>query len=234
MKAARTICASDAAIGLGAVNSLLVLVGPWALGVIINKVIVPADPTGVAPGSGMRSIFALGATYVSLVLSSGRDLRDELHHDVVGSALPRALAPESLRPAAAPAARKFRPLATGRTDLARFNSDLQVMSDAVSVSLPQLINALLTAVSSLAAMVYIDWLLTLVLMVIAPLLSFAVSRFQKLISTSMSRSQSRIANLSATLTEILQAQRIVKAFGREDLRIATVSAIATTITSAHS
>jgi subfamily B ATP-binding cassette protein MsbA len=47
-------------------------------------------------------------------------------------------------------------------------------------------------------------------------MSIAVSRFQKLIRTSMTRSQSRIANLSSTLTEILQAQRIVKAFGRED------------------
>jgi subfamily B ATP-binding cassette protein MsbA len=47
-------------------------------------------------------------------------------------------------------------------------------------------------------------------------MSVTVARFQKLISTSMTRSQSRIANLSSTLTEILQAQRIVKAFGRED------------------
>ena len=47
--------------------------------------------------------------------------------------------------------------------IARFNSDLQVMSDAVSVSLPQLINAALTFLGSFIAMIYIDWLLTLVL-----------------------------------------------------------------------
>ncbi len=202
------------AVGFGAVNSLLVLVAPWALGIIMKEVIVPATThAGPPPDIGVLYV-ALGATYASLMLSSvatygtnyvttwsGQRFLARLRQELYDRLLRLPL--ESFD--------RWRP---GEL-LARFNSDLQVMSDAVSVSLPQLINALLTAVSSLSAMVYIDWLLTLILGVIAPLLSFAVSRFQKLISSSMTRSQSRIANLSSTLTEILQAQRIVKAFGRE-------------------
>jgi ATP-binding cassette, subfamily B, bacterial MsbA len=99
--------------------------------------------------------------------------------------------------------------------LARFNSDMQIMSDAVGIALPQLVIALFTFAFSFAYMIYINWLLTLTLVVLAPLISIAVSRFQKLISTSMTRSQSRIADLTATLSEVLQAQRVVKAFGRE-------------------
>ncbi|MGC2129085.1 MAG: ABC transporter ATP-binding protein [Candidatus Aquilonibacter sp.] len=200
------------AIGLGAVNSLLVLVGPWALGVITNHVISP--PAGTKPDLHLL-YFALGATYASLVLSNiatygtnyittwcGQRFLAKLRQGLYDRLL--RLPIESFD--------RWRP---GEL-IARFNSDLQVMSDAVSVSLPQLINALLTFASSFIAMLWIDWLLTLVLIVIAPLMSVAVSRFQKLISTSMTRSQSRIANLSSTLTEILQAQRIVKAFGREE------------------
>ncbi|HTV75024.1 MAG TPA: ABC transporter ATP-binding protein [Candidatus Acidoferrales bacterium] len=201
------------AIALGGANSLLLLVGPAALGIIINRVI---DPASHHRQPDLAALYiALGATYVALVLSnfatygtnyittwSGQRFLAKLRQELFERLLRLPL--ESFD--------RWRP---GEL-IARFNSDLQVMSDAVSVSLPQLINATLTFVGSFGAMVWIDWLLTLVLVVIAPLMSFAVSRFQKLISTSMSRSQSRIANLSATLTEILQAQRIVKTFGRED------------------
>ena len=202
------------AVGLGAVNSLLVLVAPWALGTIFNRVIVPATTHTGTPALGAL-YFALAATYASLVLSNfatygtsyittwcGQRFLARLRQGLYDRLLRLPL--ESFD--------RWRP---GEL-IARFNSDLQVMSDAVSVSLPQLINALLTFLSSLIALIVIDWLLTLVLIVIAPLMSIAVSRFQKLITTSMTRSQSRIANLSSTLTEILQAQRIVKAFGREE------------------
>ncbi len=103
--------------------------------------------------------------------------------------------------------------------VARFSSDLQIMTDAVSISLPQMIVAIVTFVSSLAYLIYLDWLLTLVLLIVAPLVSVIVSRFQNLISTSTKRTQARIADLSANLIEVLQGQRIVKAFGRESFEV---------------
>ena len=204
------------AIGLGAVNSLLLLVTPFALGLIFNRVIVPAtDPKRhIAPDLHFLYL-SLAASFVALVLSNvatygtsyittwcGQRFLVKLRQELFDRLLRLPL--ESFD--------RWRP---GEL-IARFNSDLQIISDAVSVSLPQLIIALLTFASSFVAIIYIDWFLTLVLVVIAPMMLFVVSRFQKLISTSMSRSQSRIANLSATLTEVLSAQRIVKAFGRED------------------
>ncbi|MGZ3496512.1 MAG: ABC transporter ATP-binding protein [Vulcanimicrobiaceae bacterium] len=99
--------------------------------------------------------------------------------------------------------------------IARFSTDLQLMTDAVSISVPQLIVNTVTFFSSFIAMTYIDWLLTLSLVVVAPVVSFAVSRFQKLITSGTLGAQRRIADLSANLTESLQGERIVKAFGRE-------------------
>ena len=202
------------AIGLGAVNSMLVLVGPWALGVIMNRVIVPATTHTGTPAIGAL-YFALSATYISLVLSNFATYGTNYITPWCGQRFVAKLRQELYDRLLRLPLESFDRWRPGEL-IARFNSDLQVMSDAVSVSLPQLIIALLTFVSSFVAMIWIDWLLTLVLIVIAPLMSIAVSRFQKLIRTSMTRSQSRIANLSSTLTEILQAQRIVKAFGRED------------------
>jgi ATP-binding cassette, subfamily B, bacterial MsbA len=202
------------AIALGAVNSLLVLVGPWALGIIINRVVVPAtSPHGGSPDLPALYI-ALSATYLSLVLSNFATYGTNYITTWCGQRLIAKLRQELYERLLRLPLESFERWRPGEL-LSRFGSDLQVMSDAVSVSLPQLINASLTFASSLAAMVYIDWLLTLVLLAVAPLMSLAVSRFQKLISTSMASSQARISNLSATLTEVLQAQRIVKAFGQE-------------------
>jgi ATP-binding cassette, subfamily B, bacterial MsbA len=201
------------AIGLGAVNSLLVLVAPWALGVIINKVI---DPATHGENPDLTPLYlALTATYISLVLSNLATYGTSYITTWAGQRFLAKLRQELYERLLCLPLQGFDRWRPGEL-IARFNSDLQVMSDAVSVSLPQLINVLLTFLSTFIAMIYIDWLLTLVLVLIVPPMMFVVSGFQKLIGSSMQRSQSRIANLSATLTEILSAQRIVKSFGRED------------------
>ena len=69
-------------------------------------------------------------------------------------------------------------------------------------------------------MIYLDWLLTLSLVLVAPIVSFAVSKFQRLISASTQRAQQRIADLTANLSEVLQGQRVVKSFGREEFEVA--------------
>ena len=104
--------------------------------------------------------------------------------------------------------------------IARFATDLQIMIDAVSVSVPQLVVALATFVSSFVTMVYLDWLLTLSLVLVAPVVSIAVSNFQRLIAAGTQRTQQRIADLTANLSETLQGHRVVKSFGREQYEIA--------------
>ena len=103
--------------------------------------------------------------------------------------------------------------------ISRFNSDLQLMTDAVTTSLPQLVQNTAQFVGTIVRMFMIDWLLTLSLFVLAPIISFAVSRFSGLIANGTTRAQERIADLSSNLTEVLQGQRIVKAFGREDYEV---------------
>ncbi len=99
--------------------------------------------------------------------------------------------------------------------IARFTNDLTLMTDALSVSLPQFFVTLVTLVGSVATMFYVDWLLSLFLFVFAPVVNFVVAFFTRMISASTKRAQERIADLSANLSEVLQGERIVKAFGRE-------------------
>jgi subfamily B ATP-binding cassette protein MsbA len=100
--------------------------------------------------------------------------------------------------------------------ISRFSSDLGLMTDAVSISLPQGVQVTVQFVAALVYMFASDWLLAIVLLTCAPFVSLAIGRFNKLVVHSTRNAQERIADLSSTLTEVLQNVRIVKAFGRED------------------
>jgi subfamily B ATP-binding cassette protein MsbA len=200
-----------AAMLLGTVAGLINLIPPWAFREIINGVLAPKNGS---PDLHLLYL-ALVATFVGLTLGylttyfqtyltawAGQHMVAKLRVSLFERVLNLPLAQFD----------KWRP---GEL-ISRFSSDLQIMTDALSISVPQLVVASVTFVSSLAYLIYLDWRLTLVLIVVAPMVSYVVSMFQRLITTSTKRTQARIADLSANLTEVLQGQRIVKAFGREE------------------
>lgn len=204
------------AMAMGVLAGVLSIVPPLAFKIIINQVLVP--PPGRLPD--LRALYiSLGITSVALVLAncaiygqtyltawSGQHLVARLRVRLFERLLHLPLGEFD----------KWRP---GEL-IARFSTDLQIMIDAVSVSVPQLVVALATFASSFATMIYLDWLLTLSLVLVAPIVSYAVSNFQRLISAATQRAQQRIADLTANLSEILGAQRVVKSFGREDFEVA--------------
>ncbi|HEX3464018.1 MAG TPA: ABC transporter ATP-binding protein [Candidatus Elarobacter sp.] len=99
---------------------------------------------------------------------------------------------------------------------ARMSSDLGLMTDAISISLPQFVQVTVTFVAALVYMIRLDWFLAVVLFVAAPVVAYVVGKFNALIVTGTKRAQERIADLSSNLTEVLTNERIVKAFRRED------------------
>ncbi len=202
--------------GMGVLAGILSIVPPLAFRIIINQVLVPLG--GRSPD--LKALYlALGLTSIALIMAnaaiygqtyltawSGQHLVARLRVRLFERLLNLPLGEFD----------KWRP---GEL-IARFSTDLQIMIDAVSVSVPQLVVALATFISSFGTMIYLDWLLTLSLVLVAPIVSVAVSNFQRLISVSTQRAQQRIADLTANLSEILGGQRVVKSFGREEFEIA--------------
>src|SRR5665213_3052383 len=74
----------------------------------------------------------------------------------------------------------------------RMTSDLGLMTDALSISLPQFVQTAVTFVGSLAWMITLDWLLAVVLFVAAPIIGWVVNRFNRLILGGTKRAQERI------------------------------------------
>ena len=99
---------------------------------------------------------------------------------------------------------------------ARMSTDLALMTDAISISLPQFVQVTVTFIAALVYMLWLDWLLAVVLFVVAPVVAFVVGNFNALIVAGTRRAQERIADLSSNLTEVLANERVVKAFRRED------------------
>jgi subfamily B ATP-binding cassette protein MsbA len=100
--------------------------------------------------------------------------------------------------------------------MSRFSNDLALMTDAVSISLPQMIQVTVTFIAAVIWMFRLDWLLALVLLGCTPVVSFVIGKFNKLVVTGTRSAQERIADLSSNLSEVLTNQRVVKAFRRED------------------
>lgn len=206
------------AMALGTVAGLLSLVAPWAFNVLFSDVINNERHVSYVQRTHelfliLTSVFAAlviaaGATYGTTYLTarSGQEFLAKMRVRLFERILRLPLG-------------EFDRWRSGEL-ISRFGTDMQLISDAVTVSLPQLIVNTVTFVSSLAAMIWIDWLLTLLLVVIAPVVSFAVSRFQKLIGGGTMGAQMRIGEMLATLIEAVGAQRIVKAFGREEYEVA--------------
>ncbi|MDB5094288.1 MAG: putative multidrug export ATP-binding/permease protein, partial [Candidatus Eremiobacteraeota bacterium] len=97
----------------------------------------------------------------------------------------------------------------------RMSNDLGLMTDALSISLPQFIQTVVTFVGSLVWMITLDWLLAVVLFIAAPIVAWVVNKFNRLIVGGTKRAQERIADLSSNLVEVLANERVVKAFRRE-------------------
>ncbi len=100
--------------------------------------------------------------------------------------------------------------------MSRFSIDLGLMIDAVSISLPQMVQVTVTFVAAVTWMVSLDWVLAIVLLACTPIVSIVIGRFNKLVTVSTRMAQERIADVSSNLAEVLGNQRVVKAFRREN------------------
>ena len=196
------------AVVLGSVAGGLTAIPPWAFGQIISRVLEAKHPDlfvlyRMLGLIALPLIAAQGATYAQTYATAwcGQNFIATLRLTLVDRILRLPL----------PVFDRWRP---GEL-ISRFNADLQIVSDAVTVSFPQLVVSVVTFISSFAYMLWLDWLLTVVLVLVAPIISLAVSRFSRLITRSTTATQMRIAEVIAALSEVLQGQRIVKAFGRE-------------------
>jgi ATP-binding cassette, subfamily B, bacterial MsbA len=100
--------------------------------------------------------------------------------------------------------------------VSRVISDVALMQSAVSNRLLDLVQQSITLVFLLGMLLSTHLQLALLALIAAPVLLFPIVRFGKGMRRTSHRSQERMADLAALMSEAVRGHRVVKAFGMEE------------------
>jgi len=102
----------------------------------------------------------------------------------------------------------------------RLTEDIDRVGEVVHKFFHQFLPSALQLLAVLGYVIYLNWQLTTALIIIAPVIAIVISWFGEKVQARSRRSQNRIADLSAMLTEVFSGMRLVKAFAAEDQMLA--------------
>jgi ATP-binding cassette, subfamily B, bacterial len=101
----------------------------------------------------------------------------------------------------------------------RLTEDVDRVGEVIQKLFSQFVPNALKLVVTLITMFYFNWRLSLATFIVAPLLALLTAWFGEKMRKLSYRSQSRISDLSALLTEMLSGVRLVRAFAAEDYAV---------------
>ncbi|MDJ0648314.1 MAG: ABC transporter ATP-binding protein [Xenococcaceae cyanobacterium MO_188.B19] len=98
----------------------------------------------------------------------------------------------------------------------RLTEDIDRIGEVVNKFFHQFVPCILQLIVVLGYMFYLNWQLTSATLIIAPVMAIIIGTFGEQLLKFSRRSQNRISNLSALLTEVFSGIRLVQAFAAED------------------
>ena len=107
--------------------------------------------------------------------------------------------------------------------VSRLTNDLGFIQGAVQGSMFSFVKDVLSAIALVVAMLYIDWMLTLIVIAIYPLAILPMGRIGKRLRSVSRRTQSQLGDMTSRLTETLGGVRLIKAFRLENHTIARLN-----------
>ncbi len=102
--------------------------------------------------------------------------------------------------------------------ISRLSSDVTVIRTALTSNIATVLSQGITFIGSLALMLWLNWQLTLFILVLAPIVIASAAYFGAKLRKLSTLVQDQLADSSAVAEEALSNVRIVKAFTREILR----------------
>lgn len=192
-------------------SSCLNLLGPFLIGLIIDEYIIPKDVSGAVRMLVLllivyicASIFSWLQTFVMVRVSlhTIQRLRKELFEKY--QSLPLSFFDRSQQ-----------------GDLmSRMTNDIDNLHMALSQSIIQIVSSLFTIVGTAIAMLYLNWMLAIVSLVIIPLIVFATKQIIKRSSVNYRIRQKDLGNLNGYIEETISNSSIITLFGKENEAIA--------------
>ncbi len=109
--------------------------------------------------------------------------------------------------------------------ITRTVSDLETIADVFSEGLIVIIGDVLQLITIIGVMLYIDWRLTLVVLIPVPLLIFATYVFKEAIKSAFQDVRTQVSKLNTFLQEHISGISIIQYFAREDQEFRKFTAI---------
>ena len=107
---------------------------------------------------------------------------------------------------------------TGET-MSYLTNDVNALQAALVDKLVEMVTESTILIGSIAAMIYIDWKLTLLTLVVVPMVGQAMKVFGRKLKSNGNLIQERLADLNSILQESISSIRVVKSFVRADYEI---------------
>ena len=177
----------------------------WQIKLIIDEVLPRADRVGLVCAvivalyviKGVSSYFS-----VYLMADAGQRVVRDLRSDLFGHILGQSIAFFGTRP-------------TGRL-LSRITNDVGRVQQVVSETCGDLLRESLVLVTLAGILLYLDWWLAVLCIIVAPLVVYPLVRLGQRLRRTTRRSQEQLEHLSHLTVEAFTGHRIVQAFQAED------------------
>ncbi len=99
--------------------------------------------------------------------------------------------------------------------MSRFANDVDAVGEMLNTTLIQIISGVITIAGTIVLMLYTNWILGLITLVMTPLLTMASKAIIKLGGNAYSRQQKNLGMLNGFSEETISGQKIVKVFNHE-------------------
>lgn len=192
------------------ITSVLNILGPLMIGVIIDNYILPLDIEGtIRMGMLLAAIFIASSlltwlqTFVMIraSLKTIQNLRIELFEKM--QSLPISFFDQKQQ-----------------GDLmSRMTNDIDNLNFALSQSVIQIVSSVLSLVGTAIAMVYLNWILAIVTLLVVPLIVWATKQVVKRSSMNYRNRQRDLGNLNGFIEETISNSEVVTLFGKEQQTI---------------
>lgn len=103
--------------------------------------------------------------------------------------------------------------------MSRFTNDIDNVGQMLSSTIMSAFSAVLTLIGTLALMIYTNWILTLVILLLVPLSIFAVAKVSKASAKFFALQQSSLGALNGYIEESVTGQKVIKVFNHENTAV---------------